>query len=85
MRAFLDPEVFSGGVRIVEDEPAQAQTRVRSNVSRGIEELGGRRRRGTGAWCRPGANSSRPPLESACQGSTQVSYSALDASARHGP
>lgn len=28
MRAFLDPEVFSGGVRIVEDEPAQAQTRL---------------------------------------------------------
>ena len=28
MRAFLDPEVFSGGVRIVEDEPADAQTRL---------------------------------------------------------
>ena len=28
MRAFLDPEVFSGGVRIVEDEPAEAQTRL---------------------------------------------------------
>src|SRR4051794_37675331 len=26
MRAFLDPEVFAGGVRIVEDEPAEAQT-----------------------------------------------------------
>ena len=29
MRAFLDPEVFSGGVRVVEDEPAEAQTRLR--------------------------------------------------------
>jgi hypothetical protein len=28
MRAFLDPEVFSGGVRVVEDEPAPAQTRL---------------------------------------------------------
>jgi hypothetical protein len=28
MRAFLDPEVFSGGVRVVEDEPAEAQTRL---------------------------------------------------------
>jgi hypothetical protein len=28
MRAFLDPEVFTGGVRVVEDEPAQAQTRL---------------------------------------------------------
>ena len=28
MRAFLDPEVFSGGVRLVEDEPAEAQTRL---------------------------------------------------------
>jgi hypothetical protein len=28
MRAFLDPEVFSGGVRIVEDVPVQAQTRL---------------------------------------------------------
>jgi hypothetical protein len=26
MRAFLDPEVFAGAVRIVEDEPAEAQT-----------------------------------------------------------
>ena len=29
MRAFLDPEVFSGGVRVVEDEPVEAQTRLR--------------------------------------------------------
>jgi hypothetical protein len=29
MRAFLDPEVFSGGVRVVEDEPADVQTRLR--------------------------------------------------------
>ena len=29
MRAFLDPEVFSGGVRIVDDEPPDAQTRFR--------------------------------------------------------
>jgi hypothetical protein len=28
MRAFLDPEVFSGGVRVVEEEPAEAQTRL---------------------------------------------------------
>jgi hypothetical protein len=28
MRAFLDPEVFSGGVRVVEDEPVEAQTRL---------------------------------------------------------
>jgi hypothetical protein len=28
MRAFLDPEVFSGGVRVVEDGPAEAQTRL---------------------------------------------------------
>jgi hypothetical protein len=28
MRAFLDPEVFTGGVRVVEDEPTQAQTRL---------------------------------------------------------
>ena len=28
MRAFLDPEVFSGGVQVVEDEPAEAQTRL---------------------------------------------------------
>ena len=28
MRAFLDPEVFSGGVRVIEDEPADAQTRL---------------------------------------------------------
>ena len=28
MRAFLDPEVFSGGVRIVDDEPAEPQTRL---------------------------------------------------------
>ena len=28
MRAFLDPEVFSGGVRVVEDEPTEAQTRL---------------------------------------------------------
>ena len=28
MRAFLDPEVFSGGVRVVEDEPAEAQTQL---------------------------------------------------------
>jgi hypothetical protein len=28
MRAFLDPEVSSGGVRIVEAEPADAQTRL---------------------------------------------------------
>jgi hypothetical protein len=25
---FLDPEVFSGGVRVVEDGPAEAQTRL---------------------------------------------------------
>ena len=31
MRAFLDPEIFSGGVRIVEDEPADAQTSARSS------------------------------------------------------
>jgi hypothetical protein len=29
MRAFLDPEVFTGGVRVVEDERAEAQTRLR--------------------------------------------------------
>jgi hypothetical protein len=29
MRAFLDPEVFSGGVRVVEDEPAEARTSLR--------------------------------------------------------
>jgi hypothetical protein len=28
MRAFLDPEVFSGGVRVIEDEPAEPQTRL---------------------------------------------------------
>jgi hypothetical protein len=28
MRAFLDPEVFSGGVQVLEDEPADAQTRL---------------------------------------------------------
>ena len=28
MRAFLDPEVFTGGVQVVEDEPAEAQTRL---------------------------------------------------------
>ena len=28
MRAFLDPEVFSGGVRVIEDEPADMQTRL---------------------------------------------------------
>jgi hypothetical protein len=28
MRAFLDPEVFSGGVRIAEDEPAETQTQM---------------------------------------------------------
>ena len=28
MRAFLDPEVFAGGVRVVEDEPADPQTRL---------------------------------------------------------
>jgi hypothetical protein len=28
MRAFLDPEVFSGGVRIVDEDPAEAQTRL---------------------------------------------------------
>src|SRR4051794_30368031 len=28
MRAFLDPEVFSGGVRVVEEEPADTQTRL---------------------------------------------------------
>jgi hypothetical protein len=28
MRAFLDPEVFIGGVRVIEDEPAQTQTRL---------------------------------------------------------
>jgi hypothetical protein len=28
MRAFLDPEVFSGGVRVVDDEPADTQTRL---------------------------------------------------------
>ncbi len=28
MRAFLDPEVFSGGVRVVEDMPDEAQTRL---------------------------------------------------------
>jgi hypothetical protein len=28
MRAFLDPEVFSDGVRVVDDEPADAQTRL---------------------------------------------------------
>jgi hypothetical protein len=27
MRAFLDREIFSGGVRMVEDDPAEAQTR----------------------------------------------------------
>ena len=26
MRAFLDPEVFSGGVRILEEEAAETQT-----------------------------------------------------------
>jgi hypothetical protein len=29
MRAFLDPEVFTGGVRVVEEEAAPAQTRLR--------------------------------------------------------
>jgi hypothetical protein len=29
MRAFLDPEVFSGGVRVVEDQPDDTQTRLR--------------------------------------------------------
>jgi hypothetical protein len=29
MRAFLDPEVFTGGVRVVEEESAPAQTRLR--------------------------------------------------------
>jgi hypothetical protein len=28
MRAFLDPEVFSGGVQVLEDEPADAQARM---------------------------------------------------------
>jgi hypothetical protein len=28
MRAFLHPEVFTGGVRVVEDEAAQAQMRL---------------------------------------------------------
>jgi hypothetical protein len=28
MRAFLDPEVFTGGVRVIEDEPAEAQRRL---------------------------------------------------------
>ena len=28
MRAFLDPEVFSGGVRVVEDGPTEEQTRL---------------------------------------------------------
>lgn len=28
MRAFLDPEVFAGGVRVVEEDPAPAQTRL---------------------------------------------------------
>jgi hypothetical protein len=28
MRAFLDPEVFSGGVRVIEEEPPDAQTRL---------------------------------------------------------
>ena len=28
MRAFLDPEVFSGGVRLVEDETSEAQTQL---------------------------------------------------------
>jgi hypothetical protein len=28
MRAFLDPEVFSGGVQVLEDEPAESQTRL---------------------------------------------------------
>jgi len=28
MRAFLDPEVFTGGVRVVDDEPAEAHTRL---------------------------------------------------------
>jgi hypothetical protein len=27
MRTFLDPDVFSGGVRVVDDEPPDAQTR----------------------------------------------------------
>ena len=29
MRAFLDPEVFTGGVRVVEEAPTPAQTRLR--------------------------------------------------------
>jgi hypothetical protein len=29
MRAFLDPEVFTGGVRVIEEESAPAQTRLR--------------------------------------------------------
>jgi hypothetical protein len=28
MRAFLDPEVFAGGVRVTEDERPAAQTRL---------------------------------------------------------
>jgi len=28
MRAFLDPEIFSGGVQVLEDEPAETQTRL---------------------------------------------------------
>ena len=28
MRAFLDPAVFTGGVQVLEDEPAEAQTRL---------------------------------------------------------
>jgi hypothetical protein len=34
MRAFLDPEVFTGGVRVLDDEPASAQTR-RAATARG--------------------------------------------------
>jgi hypothetical protein len=29
LRAFLDPEVFTGGVRVVEEESTPAQTRLR--------------------------------------------------------
>jgi hypothetical protein len=28
MRAFLDPEVFTGGVRVVEEDAVPAQTRL---------------------------------------------------------
>jgi hypothetical protein len=28
MRAFLDPEVFTGGVRVLDDEPSDARARL---------------------------------------------------------